>query len=223
MRFSQSEALEFHNHIADMLNDWFGDGKPAVLTDYFKAIKEYRMAVEEASEDNALFNELHAADMLVDEGWRGLKAQVLVACYHPEDDVKAAGEAVDAILGEFDNAVILPFSTEYAVISQALTELSKLPEALLERAGVDFWMDYLSVNFDKFMEIFAQRLQGVSDDVAANCRDKRLELNVAYKNIIEYVNALELIRGADVTEELVHPLNDYVGQKRDAYKHPVKD
>ncbi len=222
MQFNQAAALDFHSHIADIIAGEWGDReRPGALLAYYQAIKDFRAIADEVGEDEDLFAVVHEYDFRVDNAWRGLKACVLVACYHPNEDIRNAGEMVDSILSAYDNPVNLPLVTEHHIISEVLSELEELDRAVLDMAGVSFWLNEVSGNFDRLMEIYAQRLKGLSDEVANAARDSRLTLHRAYNDFMTYLAALCLVEGEEEYSDLIRALNEYIIEKRSEYKAKI--
>jgi hypothetical protein len=222
MQFNQTAALDFHRDIADIIaGEWGERERPAALLAYYQAIKDFRAVIGDLAEEEDLFAAMHEYDLKVDNAWRGLKASILVACYHPNEDIRNAGEMVDSILSAYDNPVNLPLVTEHHIISEVLSELEELDPAVLDMAGVSFWLNEVSSNFDRLMEIYAQRLQGLFDEVAGKARDARLLLHRAYNDFITYLAALCLVEGEEEYSDLIRALNEYIMNKRSEYKAKI--
>jgi hypothetical protein len=163
---------------------------------------------------SALTAEMQAADKQRDVTFRGLAEVRLTAEKHFNQEVRAAATRLKIVFDTYGNLAKLPLNEETAAIYNFLQELKGTYAADIQTIGATDWVKELEANNLAFENITRDRYDESALRSDLVLREVRLEIDAAYRDIIDRLDALCLLEGGEVYPAFIKRLNVVIEKYR---------
>lgn len=165
------------------------------------------------------FNEaILEADKKADGAWSAINTLLNLNVNHYDDAVCEAARTVLDVFDNIPNPTRLPYAEEYARLESLLTQLSAIPAETLKTAMVDGWIDELRRRVDAFNELRKTKTQARSEVETGASKKARQALTDAYRDLIDTLNAMQIISKSENFERIAQHLNELIDVNRAAMK-----
>lgn len=165
------------------------------------------------------FNEaILEADKKADGAWSAINTLLNLNVNHYDETVCEAARTVLDVFGNIPNPTRLPYAEEYARLESLLTQLSAIPAETLKIAMVDGWLDELRRRVDAFNELRKTKTQARSEIETGASKKARQALTDAYRDLIDTLNAMQIISKSENFERIAMHLNELIDANRAAMK-----
>lgn len=169
------------------------------------------------------FNEaILEADKKADGAWVAINTLLNLNVNHYDGAVCEAARTVLDVFDNIPNPTRLPYAEEYARLASLLTQLSAIPEETLKTAMVDGWIDELHRRVDAFNELRKTKTQTRSEIETGASKKARQALIDAYRDLVDTLNAMQLISKSDAFERIAQYINELIDTNRATMKAKKK-
>lgn len=156
-----------------------------------------------------LTEDISAADTLRDSTFRGLSDAVDSAMHHFMPEKLAAASRIQVLFDHYGNVGIKPYDEETAAISSLLDDLADLAEDMT-LLGLSEWATELAANNVAFDTLKKARYTQEAAKTQLRMKDVRLQVDGAYKAIVDRVDALVIVNGLESYESFINELNQRI-------------
>ena len=165
---------------------------------------------------SATTDQIGIADHDRDMTFRGLVDSVSSKLNHFNTAVRDAAKRVMVILDGYGNLAPKPNDEESGLISSLIADLkSKLP-ADLTLLGINDWIAELERQNNVFIALQASRNSEEASRTELRMKQVRIEIDAAYRKIVERINALIVVNGEAPYTEFVKEINVRIARANDA-------
>lgn len=165
------------------------------------------------------FNEaILEADKKADGAWSAINTLLNLNVNHYDAAVCEAARTVLDVFDNIPNPTRLPYAEEYARLESLLTQLSAIPAETLKTAMVDGWLDELCRRVDAFNELRKTKTQARSEVETGASKKARQALTDAYRDLIDTLNAMQIISKSDTFDLIAQHLNELIDANRTLQK-----
>ena len=165
------------------------------------------------------FNEvISEADKKTDAAWSAINTLLNLNVNHYDAAVCKAARTVLDVFDNIPNPTRLAYAEEYARLESLLTQLSAIPAETLKTAMVDGWIDELRRRVDAFNELRKTKTQTRSEIETGASKKARQALTDAYRELIDSLNAMQIISKSESFERIAQHLNELIDANRAAMK-----
>ena len=165
------------------------------------------------------FNEaILEADKKADGAWSAINTLLNLNVNHYDETVCEAARTVLDVFDNIPNPTRLPYAEEYARLESLLTQLSAIPAETLKIAMVDGWLDELRRRVDAFNELRKTKTQVRSEVETGASKKARQALTDAYRDLIDTLNAMQIISKSDTFDLIAQHLNELIDANRTLQK-----
>lgn len=164
---------------------------------------------------SATTDEIDAADKERDFTFRGLADRVTNSLNHYSNEVREAARRAKVIFDAYGNLAPKPDDEESGLIKSLIADLRTKVGAELMLLGLVDWVDELERRNDAFVALQASRNSEEANRSELRMKKVRLEVDPAYRKIVERINALIIVNGEAPYAEFVKEVNARIGRAQD--------
>jgi hypothetical protein len=156
---------------------------------------------------SAITKEIEIADKNRNITLCGMVDQTRSNLNHFKPEIRAAAKRAILIMDSFWILALKPYDEESGLISKLVTDLrEKIPTDLVTLSIFD-WVAELEVRNNTFIELTSSRNMEEAGHTALRMKQVRLEVDAAYRSIVERINALAIVNGKEKYAEFARELN----------------
>jgi hypothetical protein len=176
--------------------------------DVFVSSFDVELSVLDVIRKSNITKEIHLQDHVRDSRYRGFSDAVDSMLNHYNEEKKNAAEKIDIIFEHYGNLTIKTMDEESAAIDDLVIELKiDANIALLNILGLTDWVDQLDKENKKFQELMLLRYKEVSQRPTVRMVDARKEVDKAFRNMINQIEALVRVKGMAGYENFIKEIN----------------
>jgi len=165
---------------------------------------------------SAATDQLGNADHYRDGTFRGMSDTVSSKLNHFSAAIRDAAKRVMVILDGYGNLAPKPNDEESGLISGLIADLrTKLP-ADVTLLGIEDWIAELERQNNVFVALQASRNSEEASRTELRMKQVRIEVDAAYRKIVERINALIVVNGEAPYTEFVKEINVRIARANDA-------
>jgi len=198
----------FHTEFLKLINESGADTlKVKPLLDSYQPLYEREDQALKKIVKSEFTAKIHEADKARDEIWSGMAETNATALKHFDPQVKEAAGRLQIVFDTYGNVANKPLNEETSAIYNILQELQGKYAADMEKVGITQWASELknrNTAFDALVQGRYEEAAGKTDIVLKNAR---VELDEAFRAIVERVNALMVVEGVSAYEQFAKRLN----------------
>ncbi len=148
----------------------------------------------------------------------GLSYAVKSALHHYEIEKQRAGKELFLILDHYGYIPQHSYASKTAAIGSLLRNMSE-PEtaSYVKILSLDGWLKALAVKNREFQDLMNQRDTETANRTDLRMARVRIQVDKAFRNILNHLDALILVNGAEKYEDFVRQLNTRI----DHYRHII--
>lgn len=160
---------------------------------------------------NDITNDLYESDSKRDDTYRGLAATIKAGGYHFNQATKQAAAHVLPLFDQYGNIAAKSFAEETAAINNLISKLNMDYAADVTALGIESWLSELQVNNTAFDTLFKSRNSKEAEKTQLRMKQVRLEVDAAYRQITNRINAAIIMNGETAYKVFVDALNQWIG------------
>lgn len=162
----------------------------------------------------------------VGNAWQQSKSYAKVMLQHPDSThVETIQEIVD-LYDLYGNIARLAYSDKLSALTNLLQDLKKLNSTALEATGFKAWLDDLEEKTTAYSEALMQRTneRGEKFDETETITDLRLQLDTAYRELVDRINTVVDYEETDDYDEFISYVNGAIqaGRTRRRMRNTIK-
>lgn len=123
-----------------------------------------------------------------------------------------AANRIQIVIDHYGNINTKTYDEQTAAINSLVEDLNKDYSDDMATLGVGDWITKLQANNNKFEALMDERYSADAGKTQLKMKDVRFEVDTAYRNIIERVDALVVVNGQEIYAPFVKELNERVGK-----------
>lgn len=150
------------------------------------------------------------ADMERDNLHRGFADAVKSALNHFNPDKQAAANRIQILLDQYGNVARKPYDVETAALTKMVSEMNGTYKADVTLLALTDWVQELDARNKAFDALMKSRYTEGASKTELRMVHVRADVDAAYKDILDRLDALMLLNGADKYEAFVKELNQRV-------------
>ncbi|MDR2125328.1 MAG: DUF6261 family protein [Prevotellaceae bacterium] len=150
------------------------------------------------------------ADNKRDATFRGFADAVASYANHFNADKQRAAEDLAIVLDHFGNLAKKPSNEETAGMYNLLQELNGKHAPQVQLLAIADWVQELEQNNNDYETLVKQRNTELAERPKVRMVDARRQTQDAYRKIVERIEALILVNGADAYAAFVNELNTFI-------------
>lgn len=159
-----------------------------------------------------------AADEVRDKAWRGSNAYLKAMTAHPDEAVRATAKEVKSLFDKYGDPTTLSQTEESGVLHNLLQDLKTLDSSKLTAIAFNPWLADMESSEETFLETVKVRTEEESTRVVGIVKQSRLAADDAYRKLVETVNALSVINGAEPYALFTDHLNVLIDRQKTVLK-----
>ncbi len=164
---------------------------------------------------SATTEEIHEADKDRDFTFRGLADKVTNGLNHYSNEVREATKRVKVIFDAYGNLAPKPDDEESGLIKSLIAELRTKVSADLTLLGIVDWVDELERSNNAFVLLQSWRNSEKANRSELRMKQVRMDVDPAYRKIVERINALIIVNGEAPYAEFVKEVNVRISRAED--------
>lgn len=195
-------------------------GSPA-LDDAVATYKEKVDALDDALKDSTTVPgaaAATAADVARDSSWRGSNNYLKAMTAHPDEAIRATAWEVKSLFDKYGDPTTLSQTAESGVLHNLIQDLKALTGSKLTSLAFNPWLTDLETTEEAFLSAVKVRTEEESARVVGIVKQSRLAADEAYRKLVETVNALATINGAEPYAVFTDHLNALVDRQKTVLK-----
>ena len=207
-RFRNAGHYQFHTDVMDTIEVYSATAlNVADVFDDYKAAHQREGKALVAITKSATTQEIVNADHERDYTLRGFFDQVRSDLNHYDENTRSSAIRVNIILDGYGNMIPKPYDEESGLINGLINDLgAKVPNDL-EILNLTPWISTLFNQNTRFIALEASRNSEESDRSELRMKQVRVEVDAAYRKLVERLNALVIIAGEDSYRPIVNKIN----------------
>ena len=215
-RFRNNEHFQFQTEFKDLVEEQ----TPAALkiesqySNYLPCYADEDTVLQKIVK-SATTENIDAADKTRDSTFRGMVDTNRGALNHFDSEVRAAAKRLQVVFDTFGNLAAKPVNEETSAIYNLLQELSANYMADAQKVGIVGWGTELDANNKALEALVKSRNDENAAKTELKMKETRVETDKWYTTIVERINALIIVEGADAYEVFVRKLNGYIDKYND--------
>ncbi len=218
--FRNNEHFQFHTEVKDLLT-----AESTVRVKVNDPLSRFLSAYN--NEDDALVKisksatteEMEISDKKRAHTFRGAVDATKSALNHFDPQVCSAAKRLKIVFDTYGNLAALPLNEKTSAIYNLIQELTGRSVEEVQKVGLTEWVTELDNNNKAFELLVKKR----NDEHAAKTELRvvvcRKELDAAYYEIVEIINALIIIEGIELFEPFVRKLNTFIDKYNQIVAH----
>jgi hypothetical protein len=224
--------VKFHSNFVTLVTKYgaetLGISQPYAV---YKPLFDDEVAALDQILKSELTVEIVEQDHLRDELYRGFAGNVKSFLHHFDPLKREAARKLEIIVEHYGNVADKSLDEESAAINDMHRELMKPENAALVTAlgGLDEWLVTLVQASHKMESLMMERYEEVSKRPNIHMRSIRTEVDKVFRGILDLLEALVRVNGADTNKAFIDELNAVMERYRDILaqeagrRHPPKD
>jgi hypothetical protein len=174
---------------------------------YLPLYEKVDLALKKISK-SAITEQIQEADKARDNIWKGLVETNTTALRHFSEEVQAAAKRLKIVFDTYGNIAKKTLNEQTSATYNILQDLESGKYAPdVAKVGLVQWVVELKSLNTAFAELVRERVDEGSLKVDIVLRKARMQLDEAYYAIVERVNALVVVEGAEDYEPFIRKLN----------------
>jgi len=161
---------------------------------------------------NPISDEIVVADDKRDFTYRGLDNTIKACGNHFDPLSRQAAARIQVVFDHYGNLTVKPYDEETAAISSLISELNDNHAADVTTLGITGWINELQANNAAFDALMKGRYSKEAVKTQLRMKQVRLEVDTAYKQITNRINALIIVNGETGYKGFVDELNQRIGK-----------
>lgn len=153
-----------------------------------------------------------------DRSWGSTNAYLSIMSSHPTESIAAVARKAKAIVDKYGNPTSLPQTEESGVLHNLIQDLRALSEEEIATINYEPWLADLEASEDAFLEAVHDRTKEKAARTTGAAKAARTEMDAAYRNLVELVNALVRVKGADEYAAFIDHVDTLVERQRTVLK-----
>jgi hypothetical protein len=152
-------------------------------------------------------DEISAQDNVRDRIFRGLVDAVQSSRNHFNSNKRRAAEKINIVLEHYGNIAARTFDQGTAAIDDLLREFNDNHVDNVQLLSLTDWLTQLDAENQKFKQLMSKRYAEVAKRPATNMRTARTETDKALRAMLNMLDALITVNGADMYMPFINELN----------------
>lgn len=145
-----------------------------------------------------------------DNTYRGFADYIKSACNHYIPEMKQAASRVQIVIDEHGNIAAKTYDKETAAIISLISKLNQHYADDVTTLGIAGWLNELQANNESFDQLMNNRYTKETIKTQLRMKTVRLEVDDAYRSIIDRINALIIVNGEADYKEFVGEMNERI-------------
>lgn len=178
-----------------------------------------RLATEDEclklSEKNALSDDIAEADRQRDTYYTGFKTSVKGMCAMPDGEIQAAAKVVWQSIKDYKIDTKASLITETGYLDNLTTDMTGKYAEQVATLGLTKVVSNMKAANDSVRQLMTQRDAENSTKVAGALKAARQESDEAYKNLVQRVNALNVVDSEHDYLAFIATMNEMIKQYRE--------
>ncbi len=163
--------------------------------------------------NKSIFTEqIQEADKARDDIYIGMVEMNTAALKHFNPETQEAAKHLKILFETYGNVAKKPLNEQTSAVYNILQELEGKFSADTVSVGIDGWVAELKKRNTAFAELMKDRFDEGASKSDIVTKDARIELDNAYKVIVERINALIVVDGEAIYEQFVKTLNTIIAK-----------
>ncbi|MFV0592984.1 MAG: DUF6261 family protein, partial [Draconibacterium sp.] len=150
------------------------------------------------------------ADTQRDLLFSGLKNTVKGAEKHFNPEVAEAARRITVLLDSFGNISVKGYNEETAALKSLVSDLENQHAADVATLGIADWVSELKNRNAAFATLLDERYSEEADKNPLKMKEARKQVDVAYRDLTNLLDALVLVNGPEAYEGFIKELNKRV-------------
>ncbi|MGL4484882.1 MAG: DUF6261 family protein [Anaerovoracaceae bacterium] len=207
-KLRNGEHFQFHTDIKNLVQK-FTPEKLSIQEAFQKYLLLYAHEDEvlEKIRKSATTAQIAEADTTRDITFKGLVEAVSTAQKHFKPEVREAARKVQILFDTYGKIADLPYNEETAKIYNLIEEMKKEYAADIATMKLEDWVQELDKNNKQFDTLMNQRYDEQLSKATTNPREIRSQIDVAYKSMMDIVNAYAIISTEPAYKQFIQELN----------------
>jgi len=156
---------------------------------------------------SSITEQIQEADRLRDEIWKGLTDSNKTALRHFNPTVREAAKRIQIVFDTYGNIARKSLNEQTSATYNILQELEGKYATDVQTVGLWYWVAELKARNIAFANLVRDRVDESSLKVDTVLRKARIQLDEKYNAIVERINALVVVEGAENYEPFIRKLN----------------
>ena len=135
------------------------------------------------------------ADIARDNAWRGANNYLKAMTAHSTDSIRQIAIEAKALFDKYGDPTTLSQTEESGVLHNLLQDLKAIDSSKLTAISFDSWLTTLDSCENAFLAAVSQRTEEEAARQVGLVKEARQAADIAYRSLIEIVNALTLVNG----------------------------
>lgn len=210
-RLHNEEHFQFQTEFRDLINETTS-ATLGIETQYASYLQLYSNESEALNfiRKSDITNQLAKCDALSNTTFRGLAYLMKSSEIHYIPTIKEAAARVQPVFSEYGNIAIKSATKKTAAINNLVSRLNQDYAADISTLGIGGWLNELKANNTAFDTLMKSRNSQESAKTKLRMGKVRIEVDAAYKQITDRINALIIVNGAAVYTTFVDQLNQWI-------------
>jgi len=145
-----------------------------------------------------------------DYTYRGFADYIKSACNHYIPEMKLAARRVQIVIDEHGNIAAKTYDKETAAIISLISKLNQDYANDVMTLGIAGWLNELQANNETFDQLMNSRYTQETIKTQSRMKTVRVDVDDAYRTIIDRVNALIIVNGEAAYKEFVGEMNERI-------------
>jgi hypothetical protein len=150
------------------------------------------------------------ADHMRDQTFHGLNATVRAAIHHFDPEYSEAARQLTILLDRYGNLAAKAPNEETAGIYNFVQELHGPYAGFVATLGLDAWVEELAARNEAYEVLVKARNEEVAARPKLHVKQVRREFDDVYRQILERIEALSLVQGAESYAAFIDQLNAFI-------------
>jgi hypothetical protein len=207
------EHFEFGENVIKLVNKY----SPEILGIVAKYVVYLQLFAKELEaldlvRKKLITDELPDADHKRNDTFIGLSLAVKSAGNHYNYDLKTAASHVQILFDQYNTLPSKPYDDKTVAIKNLIDELNGKYLSDITNLGLADWITELVSNNNAFIELKDTCYSKDAGKTQLQMKRMRIEVDAAYREVIEHINALITINGESVFKEFVVEMNQLITQ-----------
>jgi len=156
------------------------------------------------------------ADSVRDKTLRGTIDLARTALNHFDGKVHSDAKIVNVIIDQYGNLAPKPYDEETGLITNLIKDLRVKAPAEIVTVGIVPWLIALEAQNETFNTLEKSRNSEEANRTELRMKNVRLEVDAAYRKMVERINALMVVNGEAPYSDFVKMLNARIVRANDA-------
>lgn len=216
MKINELSLVRLHNEEHFQFNTSFKDlvvkSTPAALkiealfTTYLASYANELEALNLVKK-SAISDDLTEADVARDSIFRGMSDAIKSAMNHFNADMREAANRLQILLDRYGNVSAKTFEAETGAINSLVADLNKDYTADVSKLQLAPWISELALRNKAFDDLKNNRYSAEASKTMLRMKDERQKVDIAYRALVERLNALIIVEGEVAYTDFVSELN----------------